>query len=119
MELSVLFTTLFVCHETVSMAVVYHLTEKYDQGKFGAVSSEAFDTISFPLEEKHVVNKHHIIRKSNDTIQKKCPHMVHFNIPRDWFETNLRLQKCYSECRKKKRILGCRGLLGRVVRRLN
>ena len=75
------------------MAVVYQLKKKYDQDKLGAVPSEAFDTISFPLEDKHVVNEHHIIRKSNDTIQKKCPHMVHFNKPHDWFETNLRLQK--------------------------
>ena len=115
MELPVLLTTLFVCHGTVSKTVVYQLKKKYDQGKLGAVPSEAFDTISFPLEDKHVVNEH---RKSNDTIQKKCPHIVHFNIPRDWFEKNLRLQKRYSECRKKG-ILGCRGLLGRVVRRQN
>ena len=88
MELPVLFTTLFVCHETFSIAIVYQLKKKYDQDKLGAVPSEAFDTISFPLEDKHVVNEHHIIRKSNDTIQKKCPHMVHFNKPHDWFETN-------------------------------
>ena len=55
MELPVLLTTLFVCHGTVSKTVVYQLKKKYDQGKLGAVPSEAFDTISFPLEDKHVV----------------------------------------------------------------
>ena len=33
--------------------------------------------------------------------QKKCPHVVHFNVPRDWFETNSWHQKCYSEGGKK------------------
>ena len=45
--------------------------------------------------------------------RKKCPHVVHFNVPRDWFETNLPHQKRYSEGGKK--IRGCRGLLGRVI----
>ena len=44
--------------------------------------------VSFPLEDKHVVNEHHVVRKSHDATQKKCPHVVHFNVPRDWFETN-------------------------------
>ena len=47
--------------------------------------------------------------------RKKCPHVVHFNVPRDWFETNSRHQKRYSEDGKKFR--GCRGLLGRVIDR--
>ena len=45
--------------------------------------------------------------------RKKCPHVVHFNVPRDGFETNLRHQKRYSEDGKK--FCGCRGLLGRVI----
>ena len=45
--------------------------------------------------------------------RKKCPHVVHFTTPRDWFETNLRYQKRYSGGGKK--ICGCRGLLGRVI----
>ena len=45
--------------------------------------------------------------------RKKCPHLVHFIVPRDWFEINSRHQKCYSEDGKKCR--GCRGLLGRVI----
>ena len=49
--------------------------------------------------------------------RKKCPHVVHFNIPRDWFETNSQNQKHYSEGGKK--IRGCRGLLGRVKPWLN
>ena len=65
------------------------------------------------LEDKHAVNEHHVIRKSHDAAQKKYTHVVHFNVPRDWFETNSRLQKRYCEGGKK--IRGCRGLLGRVV----
>ena len=53
-------TTLFVCHKTVSMAAVYLLKIKYDQDKFGAVFLDAFDMISFPLEDKHV-NEHHVV----------------------------------------------------------
>ena len=83
---------LFVCHRTASMTAVYQLKIKYDQEKFGAVFLDAFDTIkmavSFPLEDKHVVKEHQVIRKSHDATQKKCPHVVHFNVPRDWFETN-------------------------------
>jgi len=47
--------------------------------------------------------------------RKKCPHVVHFNVPRDWFETNSRHQKRYSEGGQK--IRGCRGLLGGVIPR--
>ena len=59
------------------------------------------------------MNEHHVIRKSHDATQKKSPHVVHFNVPRDWFEINLRHQKRYSEDGKKFR--GCRGLLGRGI----
>ena len=45
------------------MAAVYQLKIKYDQDKFGAVFLDAFDTISFPHKDKHVVNEHHVIRK--------------------------------------------------------
>ena len=45
--------------------------------------------------------------------RKKRPHLVHFNVPRDWFEINSRHQKRYSEDGKKFR--GCRSLLGRVI----
>ena len=56
-------------------------------------------TVSFLLEDKHVVNEHHVIRKSHDATQEKCPDVVHFNVPRlsDWFETNSRHQKRHSE----------------------
>ena len=63
-------------------------------------------------EDKHVVNEHHVIQKNHDGTQKKCPHMVHLNVPHDWFETNSWHQKCYSEDGK---ICGCCSLLGRVV----
>ena len=45
--------------------------------------------------------------------RKKCPHVVHLNVSSDWFETNLRHQKCYSEDGKK--FCGCCGLLERVI----
>ena len=44
--------------------------------------------------------------------RKKCPRVVHFNVPRDWFETNSRHQKHYSEGGKK---IVCHGVLGRVI----
>ena len=59
--------------------------------------------VSFPPKDKHVVNEHHVIRK--------CPHVMHVNVPRDWFETKSRHQDRDSEDGKKFR--GCRGLLGR------
>ena len=65
--------------------------------------------VSFPLEGKHVVNEHHVIRESHDPTQKICPHVVHLNVLRDLFETNSRHQKRYSEAKK---IVGVRGLLG-------
>ena len=39
------------------------------------------------IDPKHLVNEHHVIRKSHDATQEKCPHVVHFNVPCDWFET--------------------------------
>ena len=57
--------------------------------------------VSFPLEDKHVVNEHHVIRKSHDATQEKCLHVVPFNVTRDWFETNWRHQRHYSEGGKK------------------
>ena len=41
------------------------------------------------------------------------PSAVHFNVPCDWFETNLGHQKRYSEGGKKSPV--CCGLLGRVI----
>ena len=72
--------------------------------------------LRFSLEGKHVVNEHNTVRKSPDATHKKkfnVPHLVHFNVPRDWFETNSWHQKRYSEGGKN--IHGCRGLLGRVI----
>ena len=78
----------FVCHWTVSMAAVYQLKIKYDQFKFGVFFLDAKRPVSFPLEDQHLVNEHHVIRKSHDATQKKCSHVVHFNVLCDWFETN-------------------------------
>ena len=63
--------------------------------------------ISFPLDDKHVVNEQHVVKKVV-TPQKKCPHMVHFNVPCDWFvrwpttvtaiiNTSRQNQKCHGE----------------------
>ena len=81
----------FVCHRTVSMAAVYQLNIKYDQDKFRVVISDAKHAVSFPLGYKHVVNEHRVRRKSHDATQEKCPHVVLFNVPRNWFETTSRL----------------------------
>ena len=103
----------FVCHRTVSMAVVYQLMVKYDQVKLGVVFLDTKHPVNFLLEDKHVVNEHHVVLKSHDVTQKKCCHMVHFNVPCDRFERNLRHQKRYSEGSKK--ICWCPSLLGRVI----
>ena len=65
--------------------------------------------VSFPIEDKHVV------ASRCDATQEKCPHVVHCNLPRDWFETNSRHQKRYSEGGKKRWCRWCRGLLRRVM----
>ena len=62
---------LFVCHRTVSVAAVYQLKMKYDQDKFGAVFLDAQSAVTFTFKDKHVVNEHHVIRKSHDATQKK------------------------------------------------
>ena len=84
----------FFRHRSVRMAPVYQLKIKYDQDKFRVVFL-AKRSISFPLEDKHVVNEHHVVRKNHDTTQKKCLHVVHFNVPRDWCETNSRHKERY------------------------
>ena len=38
---------------------------------------------------------------AHDATQKKYPHIVHFNVLRDWFERNSLHQKRYSEGREK------------------
>ena len=103
----------FVCHRTVSIAAVYQLKIKYDQHKFGVVLSDAKRPVIFLLEDKHAVIEHHVVRKSHDATQNRCPHEVHFNVPRDWSETNSRHQKRYPEGGQKFR--GRRRLLGRAT----
>ena len=51
-------------------------------------------TVSFSLEDKHVVNEHHVL-KSRDAKQEKCPHVVHFNVPRSWFERRQKVRASY------------------------
>ena len=51
-------------------------------------------TVSFSLEDNHVVNEHHVL-KSRDAKQEKCPHVVHFNVPRSWFERRQKVRASY------------------------
>ena len=48
------------------MAAVYQLKIKYDQDKFEVLFLDARRPVSFPLEDKHAVNEHHVARKSHD-----------------------------------------------------
>jgi len=57
---------------------------------------EPKSAVSFPLKDKHAVNEHHVIR-SHDATQKQRFNVVHLKVPRDWFETNSRHQRRYSE----------------------
>ena len=52
------------------MATVYQLKKKYDQDKFQSDFLDAKHPVSFPLEDKHVVNEHHIVQKGHDARQK-------------------------------------------------
>ena len=61
----------FVCHRTVRMVAVYQLKTNYDQDKFRVVFVDAKRVVNFLLEDKHVVNEHHVVRKSHDATQKK------------------------------------------------
>ena len=60
------------------------------------------------VNEYHV----HVVSESCDSAQKKCLHVVHFNVLCDWFELNLWHQKHYSEGGKKN--CGWCSLLGTV-----
>ena len=61
---------IFVWHRTVSMAVVYQLKIKYDQDKLGVFFFYTRRLVSSPLEDKYVVNDHHIVQKSDNATQK-------------------------------------------------
>ena len=71
-------------------------------------------TVSFPLEGKHVVSEHHVIRKSHDATHKKNAltwcilgyHVIGLKQTRGVNNVTLKAAK---------RIRGCRGLLGRVI----
>ena len=46
---------------------------------------------SFPLKINMVgMIEHHVVRKSHDATREKYLHVMHFNVPRDWFERNSR-----------------------------
>ena len=70
--------------------------------------------ISCPLEGKHVVNEHHVIRKSHDATHKKnaltwCISMYHvIGLKQTRGIKNVSLKAA-------QKIRRCRGLLGRVI----
>ena len=69
---------LFACHKTDSIAVVYQLQIKEDQDKFRAVFLGAKSAKSFPLEDKHVVNVHHVVyprRYSKSNVRNRAQSM--------------------------------------------
>ena len=45
----------------------------------GHADSCIADMTKSKVKDKHVATPHG---------KKKCPHVAHFNVPRDWFETN-------------------------------
>ena len=49
----------------MAVVYVYHLKIKYDQDKFSAVFYEVKRPVSFPLEDKHVMNEHHVVGKKS------------------------------------------------------
>ena len=100
----------FVCHRTVSDTTVYQLKIQHDQDKFRLFFVEAKRPVRFPLEDQHVVNEHHVVRKSHDATQKRSPRVVHFNVTSE----NSRHLKRYSEGGTK--IRGRRSLWGRVIK---
>ena len=71
--------------------------------------------ISFPLEDKHVVNEHHTVRKSHTRHTRKMSSRGVFFMYHviDLKQTRGHQKRC-SEGGKK--IRGCRGLLGRVIK---
>ena len=101
-------TVLFVCHKTVS---------KIWPGQIWSGFLDTFDTIkravSFPVNDKYVVNEHHVIRKSHDATEKKMSSRGAFQCTTWMVWNNSWYQKRYSEGGKK--IRGCPGLLGRVI----
>ena len=56
-------TVVYVCTRTVRMTAVYRLKIKYDQEKFGVDLLGAKSPLSAPLEDKIVVNEHHLVGK--------------------------------------------------------
>ena len=50
----------FVCRRTVRVDAIYQLKINYDQDKFGVFFLRRK---TFPFEDKHAVNEHHVARK--------------------------------------------------------
>lgn len=73
---------------------------KIRSGQIRSSFLDAFNKIkrevSFPLEDKHVVNEHHALRKSHDATQKMSSSGA-----RDWLKTNSWRQKRRSKSGKK------------------
>jgi len=100
-------TAHFVCHGTVCMASVYQLKIKYVQDKLGARFLDAFGTISFPLEDEHVVNEHkceNFMTPHRKNVLTWCISMYHV--------IGLKQTRSIKNVTRR-----CCGLLGRVVRK--
>ena len=80
----------FVCRRTVRMATIYQLKIKYYQDKLGVFAQNA--RLTFHLKIMNITSHGKVMTPH---IQK-CPHVVHFKEPHDWFETSLGHQKRYS-----------------------
>ena len=61
----------FVCHRPVRMTAVYQLKINMIRTNSECSFLDAKCPVSFPLEDKHVVNEHHVARKSHDATQEK------------------------------------------------
>ena len=92
----------FVCHKTVSIAAVYQLKIKYDQDNFGLVFVHAKRLISFPLEDKHVVNELHVFlssyRNTSGSLGERKRFSIEFENKCVWNIENVRFCCCCCCC---------------------
>ena len=57
--------------------------------------------VSFPLEDKHIVNEHHVIRKSHDATEKKMSSRGAFQCTTWWVSNKLAASKTLLWTRQK------------------
>ena len=81
-------TMVFVCHRTFSRAAVYQLKIWSGQIRSGFFFRRTTASELSPWRST-CCQWTSCSKKSHDATQKKCPHLVHFNVPCNWFEPNL------------------------------